>query len=72
MSTRQMKKRLVKVQEKMSPGNDGTCTWEEFNRLLWHRDKQKYKKMTNEPGDNMGRSFVVQFEREDAERAAKR
>jgi hypothetical protein len=72
MSTRQMRRRLAKVQEKISPGGDGTCTWEEFNRLLWQRDKQKYLAMVHEAGGDMSRSFVAQFEREDAERAAER
>jgi hypothetical protein len=61
-----MRKRLAKVQEKVSPEYDGTCTWEELNRLLWRRDKQKYLEMVNEPDGYMSRSFVAQFEREDA------
>jgi hypothetical protein len=71
MSTRQMRKRLAKVQEKVNPEDDGTCTWEEFNRLLWQRDKQKYLEMEKESDSDLCHSFVAQFEREDAERAAR-
>jgi hypothetical protein len=71
MSTRQLRKRLAKVQEKLSPEHDGGYTWEELNRLLWRQDRQKYLEMANGPDGYMCRSFVAQFEREDAERAAR-
>ncbi len=71
MSTRQMTRRLAKVQEKVSPERDGTYTLEELCRLWWKQDKQGFIKHANEPG-SMCRSLVEQFEREDAERAARR
>jgi hypothetical protein len=67
-----MIRRLEKVQEKVSPAHDGTYTLEELNRLLWEQDKQKYREMANGPDGYLCRSFVAQFEREDAERAARR
>jgi hypothetical protein len=63
-----MRRRLEKVQEKVSPEHDGSYTWEEFNRLLWQLDKQKYRETANGPDGYMCRSFVAQFEREDEAR----
>ena len=65
MSTRQMRRRLAKVQEKVSPEHDGTYTLEELCRLLWQQDKQKYREMANGPDGYMYRFFVAQFEREE-------
>ena len=69
MSTRQMRKRLAKVEERVNPEHDGTVTWEEFNRRLWRQDKKKYMEMVSEQKDYLCSSFEAQFEREDAERA---
>jgi hypothetical protein len=71
MSTRQMRKRLAKVQEKVSPDHDGLYTWEELCRLVWRSNKQRFIELANKPG-SMSAGFVEQFEREDAERAARR
>jgi len=67
-----MRRRLAKVQEKVSPEHDGTYTLEELCRLMWMTDRQSFREMANGPDRCMCRSFVAQFEREDAERAAGR
>ena len=72
MSTRQIRKRVEKIQEKVCPEHDGTYTWEELNRLIWRQDKQRFLEIANGPDGSMSRSFVAHFEREDAERAARR
>ena len=71
MSTRQMRKRIEKLTEQTSP-TDGlrwSGTLEDLRRLMWRQDKQGFIKIANEKG-SMYRSFVDQFEREDAELTA--
>ena len=70
MSTREMRRRLAKVQEKVNPVHDGTYTLEELCRLMWRQDRKQYMEMVAE-GDSILRAFTGQFEREDAERAAR-
>jgi hypothetical protein len=67
MSTRQIRKRVEKVEEKVCPEHDGSYTLEELCRMLWRQDKRGYLEMAN-GGDHTLRLFVQQFEREDAER----
>lgn len=71
MSTRQMRRRLAKVQEKVSPEHDGTYTLEELCRLWWKQDKAGFINYVNGEGRTF-RVFMDTFEREDAERAARR
>ena len=65
MSTRQMWKRLAKVEELMCPKHDdGTFTLEELCRALWRQNKKRYRKMTSRKDCRL-RYFIPQFERED-------
>lgn len=66
-----MRRRLEKVQEKVSPEHDGAYTLVELCRLMWQQDRQHFIELANAPG-SMCRSLAEQFEREDAERAAGR
>ncbi len=71
MSTRQIGKRVGKLEEKMCPEHDGSYTLEELARMLWRADPKRYVEMVAE-GDPTLRFFVDQFEVEEAERAAQR
>lgn len=69
MSMRQIRKRVEKVEGKVSPKDGRTFTLEELHRLMWRADKRKYLEMANGELCSM-QAFVPQFEREDAERLA--
>jgi len=71
MSTRQIRKRVDRIEEKAYPQSAG-MTWEDFCRMMWREDKQYYLEVANSPDGWMSRSFVAQFEREDAEREGRR
>jgi hypothetical protein len=72
MSTQQIRKRVEKIQDEVCPEHDGKrCTLEEFCRLLWQHDKQRYLEMADEDGCSL-RALVPQFEREDSERLSSR
>jgi hypothetical protein len=60
-----MRRRLAKVQEKVSPEHDGSFTLEEVCRLLWRRDRKQYMELVAE-GFHLARFFKEQFEREEA------
>ena len=68
-STRQIRKRVERVQERMCPKRDGrwSGTLEEFCRMLWDQERKLYLKLVAE-GDPTLRCFRGQFEREDDER----
>ena len=73
MSTRQIRKRVEKIQEKVRPTRDGMRfggTLEDLCRLMWRQDRKRHMEMVAE-GDSTLRVFCHQFEREDAERAAR-
>jgi hypothetical protein len=73
MSARQMRKRLDRLAAQ-SRSTDGRTTFigmEDVYRHYWRIDKQGFIKYANEPG-SMCRLLVEQFEREDAERDARR
>lgn len=67
MSTRRIRKRLEKVEDRISPPDDGTYTLEEACRAIWQEDKRKYLKMAK--GSPVLRFLMPRFEREDAGRA---
>jgi hypothetical protein len=65
MSTRQMWKRLEKVETRLCPKHDdGQYTLEELCRDSWRQDRAGYRKMYSR--DRMG-EFIPRFEREDLE-----
>lgn len=72
MSTRQALKRVGRLEERVCPEHDGSYTLEELARMLWTLDRKKYLGMANEGSSYPLRFFLSQFEREDAERAARR
>ena len=63
-------RRRIKALEQIGPKPDGPYTWEEVCRFLWLSDKAEYLKLVEQDGHHI-RHFVVQFEREDAEQAAR-
>ena len=63
MSTRQMLRRLAKVEHRVCPKReDGGFTLEELCRAVWRRDEKGFRKMAGEYGSF--RYFVRQFELE--------
>ena len=64
MSTRQMSRRLAKVEHRVRPKRDDSgFTLEELCRAVWRRDEEGFRKMAGEYGSL--RYFIRQFERED-------
>lgn len=64
MSTRTIRKRVEKVQEKVCPEHRGGYSLEELSRLLWRQDREEFRRMAE---GTPFRVFIEQFEREDAE-----
>ena len=63
MSTRQMSRRLEKVEERVCPKRrDGMYTLEELCRDMWRSDEKAFRKMA---AGSMLSHFIPQFERED-------
>ena len=68
MSTRQMWKRLAKVEELICrKRDDGQYTLEELCRAIWRQDENGYRKIVDREASSLG-FFIPQFEREDLER----
>ncbi len=64
MSTRQMWRRLAKVEDLVCPKHeDGLFTLEELCRAIWRHDEQEYRKMAEGEYGSL-RYFIRQFERE--------
>jgi hypothetical protein len=72
MSTRQILKRVSKLENLICPQSDGNTshTLEELCRSSWRHDKKRFMEMAKDTG-HYG-LFVHQFQREDAEAAAAR
>jgi hypothetical protein len=66
---RQLKARVSRIEKRMPPKDDGTCTLEEFCRFMWRRNPARCVELSEEPGDWIFRSYIPMFEREDAERS---
>lgn len=64
MNTSRIKSRLRKLEERLSPADDGTFTLEELCRAMWQERKSDFLKLAR---DTCLGYFVAQFEREDAE-----
>ena len=63
---RDIRRRLVKIQQRVGTPDNPTCTLEELHRFLWRHSKEEYLKMVD-AGNFAMRYFIPQFEREDAE-----
>ena len=70
MSTRQLKRRLALVQEKVGPKDKLSYTWEELCREMWQDDRQAFIELANELG-SICRPMLEQFQREDEDRATR-
>jgi hypothetical protein len=68
MSTGRLLNRVSKLEGLAYPQSDGTCTLEELCRSIWRKDKKRFIEISQ---SSSCRLFVTQFEREDAEAAAK-
>jgi len=66
MSTRQILKRVAKLEDLICPRSDGntSITLEELCRSMWRSDKQRFMEIAK---NNSYQLFVYQFQREDAE-----
>ena len=66
MSARSIRRRVERIEEKASSDNPTEYTLEELCRSLWLDDSGMYRELTER--DVQLRSFIPQFEREDAQR----
>jgi hypothetical protein len=65
MTTRQLRKRVERVEQKACRQHDRTYTLEELCRLMWRQSKKEYLEMAN--GEQYFlRSFIPLFEGKDA------
>ena len=63
MTTRQMSRRLERIEERVRPKRrDGMYTLEELCRDIWRSDEKAFRKMA---ACSMLSHFIPQFERED-------
>lgn len=69
MTTRQLSARVSRIEERMLPKDDGTCTMEEFCRFMWRRNPAHYVERSEEPGDWIFRSYIPMFEAKDTARS---
>ena len=65
MNAIRLNNRLKKLEQKLSPPDDGMFTLEALCRALWRRDKQNFLKIACELHLGL---LVTQFEREDSDR----
>lgn len=68
MSTRQIRRRVEKLEERYPRKDPNSYTLEELFRKMWREDKENYMRETKKWGWPMTR-YIPQFEQEDAERA---
>jgi hypothetical protein len=57
--------RLKKLEQRLSPPDDGTFTLEELCRAMWRSDKKRFLELARQPPLSL---FATQFELDDAER----
>lgn len=65
MNTTKIKSRLANLERKLPPTKDVTCTLAELCRAMYREQKRDFLKIARD--SSLG-YFVVEFEREDAER----
>ena len=59
--------RLKKLEQRLSPSDDGACTLEELCRAMWRQDKRNFKEIAKDTSLSL---FVRQFEFDAVESAA--
>lgn len=69
MITRQISRRLARLEEKVLPKDDGMFTMEELCRSMWRRNPAHCVELAQESGDSIMRSYIPIFEAEDAKRS---
>jgi hypothetical protein len=67
MSARSIRNRLLRVERKIRPTDDGGFTLEQLCRCMWRKDKRKFLEIANDTALGF---FVRQFESEEVERRA--
>ena len=65
MSANRIRSRLLKLEQRILPADDGSCTIEQVCRELWRRDKRNFLEIAK---DTLYSRFARQFEFEDLER----
>lgn len=66
---RQLNARISRIEKRMPPHDDGTCTLEELLRFMWRRNPAHCRELSEEPGEWIFRSYIPRFEAEDAKRS---
>jgi hypothetical protein len=54
-----IKQRLKKLEQRLSPSDDGACTLQELCYAMWRQDKRKFMEIANGSSLNL---FVRQFQ----------
>lgn len=64
MSLNPIRSRLLKLEQRILPADDGSVTLEELCRIMWKRDKRHFLEISR---DTLYSRFARQFEFEDLE-----
>lgn len=68
MITRQLSRRVRRIEERVRPKDACGFTLEELCRAMWRSNPAQCVQISQEPGEQIFRSYIPRFEVEDAER----
>jgi hypothetical protein len=68
MITRQLRRRIRRIEERERPRDEAGFTLEQLCRAMWRSNPAQCVRISEEPGEQIFRSYVPMFEAEDAER----
>jgi hypothetical protein len=66
MITRQLSRRIERIEERLCPRDEGRFTLEELCRAMWRIDPGRCIEISREPGAFTFRTFVPLFQAEEA------
>jgi hypothetical protein len=70
MITRQLSRRVRRIEERVRPKDASGFTLEELCRAMWRSNPAQCVQISQELGEYTFRSFIPRFEAEDARRSA--
>lgn len=65
MITRQLSRRVTRIEKMLLPADDGMVTIEEFCRFMWRRDPAHCVELSRQPADWILRHYIPVFQAED-------
>jgi len=68
MITRQLSKRIRRIEERARPRDESGFTLEELCRAMWRSNPAQCVQISQKPGEQIFRSYIPMFEAEDASR----